>query len=382
MALTAYNGNDPYIFISYAHKDSGTVLPIIESLTASGFHVWYDAGIEAGTEWPEYIATKLTGSSCVVAFISNAALDSQNCRREINYAISQNKEMLSIYLENVQLSPGMAMQLGTVQGMYYNRSPFAVFMENLKSAPILAACRGEGNVFVSRTSTPESPASVGLEFELNAKGNGYKVSGIGSCTDTQVVIPRSHNGKPVTEIGKQAFFYCDEITSVIIPDGVTSIGDSAFSSCEALTSITIPSSVTGIDEFAFSSCQSLPSITVPNGVTKIEQGVFSSCKALKSIVLPNSVTEIKNSGFYHCESLASFTIPEHVTRIGELSFGGCYSLRSIIIPRSVTSISDYAFHYCDSDNLTIYCEAESKPYGWNDNWNSYDCPVVWGYKRE
>ena len=95
MALTAYNGNQPYIFISYAHKDSDKVLPIVESLTASGFRVWYDSGIEAGTEWPEYIANKLSESACVIAFISKAALESQNCRREINYAISENKEMLS-----------------------------------------------------------------------------------------------------------------------------------------------------------------------------------------------------------------------------------------------------------------------------------------------
>ena len=59
MAIAMYNGNEPYIFISYAHKNSDVVLPIIEALADNGFRVWYDAGIEAGTEWPEYVAEKL-----------------------------------------------------------------------------------------------------------------------------------------------------------------------------------------------------------------------------------------------------------------------------------------------------------------------------------
>ena len=59
MALRAYEGREPYIFISYAHKDMAKVLPIIEGLAEKGFRIWYDAGIEAGTEWPEYIAEHL-----------------------------------------------------------------------------------------------------------------------------------------------------------------------------------------------------------------------------------------------------------------------------------------------------------------------------------
>ena len=68
------------------------MLVIVEALIASGFRVWYDAGIVAGTEWPEFIAEKLSQSACVIAFISENSLASQNCRREINYAISEKKE--------------------------------------------------------------------------------------------------------------------------------------------------------------------------------------------------------------------------------------------------------------------------------------------------
>ena len=72
--MDIYNGNEPYIFISYAHRDNDRVLPLIEALQQRGYRVWYDAGIAAGTEWPEYIADRLDGSACVVAFIASSVL--------------------------------------------------------------------------------------------------------------------------------------------------------------------------------------------------------------------------------------------------------------------------------------------------------------------
>ena len=61
--MKTYNGNDKYIFVSYAHKDSDTVLPIISEMQKSGFRIWFDEGIEAGTEWPEYIAEHLANAT-------------------------------------------------------------------------------------------------------------------------------------------------------------------------------------------------------------------------------------------------------------------------------------------------------------------------------
>ena len=94
MAVRAYNGNEPFIFISYSHKDSPQVMPVVEGLQNRGFRVWYDSGIEAGTEWPEYIAERMMGSGAVVVFLSANALNSQNCRREIHFAIELNKDLL------------------------------------------------------------------------------------------------------------------------------------------------------------------------------------------------------------------------------------------------------------------------------------------------
>ncbi len=103
--------------------------------------------------------------------------------------------------------------------------------------------------------------SEGLRFTSNGDGTCY-VSGIGTCTDTDVVIPKvSSEGEEVTSIGNYTFPSCTSLTSVTIPDSVTSIGKRAFYDCTSLTSITISNSVTSIGDYAFSSCTNLKTIT-------------------------------------------------------------------------------------------------------------------------
>ncbi|MCI8325697.1 MAG: leucine-rich repeat domain-containing protein, partial [Clostridia bacterium] len=84
------------------------------------------------------------------------------------------------------------------------------------------------------------------------------------------------------------------------------------------------------------------------------------------------------SAFEGCRNLTSIEIPASVTSIGSYAFWYCSSLTSIEIPASVTSIGDRAFSGCS--RLTIYCEASSKPSGWNGYWNLGNRPVVWGHK--
>jgi len=103
-----------------------------------------------------------------------------------------------------------------------------------------------------------------------------------------------------------------EIVKVIVADSVTSIGEEAFFGCENLTSITIPDSVTSIGNKAFSNCTSLKSITIPNSVTSIGNQAFFDCSSLTSITIPDSVTSIGNWAFDGCTSLTVYTDNEYI----------------------------------------------------------------------
>ena len=94
--------------------------------------------------------------------------------------------------------------------------------------------------------------------------------------------------------------------------------------------------------------------------------------------MPNGLISICNSAFYGLESLTNITIPNSVTSIGSGAFSNCNSLTSVKIGVNVTNMGEDVFDSCMS--LTIYCEADSKPSGWDICWNYSNRPVVWGYK--
>ena len=155
----------------------------------------------------------------------------------------------------------------------------------------------------------EKSETEGLVFSLINNDTEYEVSGY-TGTATEVIIPDTYNGKPVTNIGGEAFSHCDSLTSIVIPNSVEAIGNSAFIWCDSLTSIVIPNSVTSIGEWAFSYCSSLISIVIPESVEAIGDGAFNSCRNLTSIVIPNSVKAIGSYAFSSCYSLTSIEVSE------------------------------------------------------------------------
>ncbi len=144
--MTVYNGNEPYIFVSYAHSDSKIVLPIIEYMQQTGIRIWYDDGIEAGSEWPQYIAENLEKASCILVFMSPNSANSLNCRNEINFASELKKEFLVVHLVDFELSLGLRLQLNSSQAIF--RSKFKTdseFINALSTAKILQKYKNENN---------------------------------------------------------------------------------------------------------------------------------------------------------------------------------------------------------------------------------------------
>ena len=255
----------------------------------------------------------------------------------------------------------------------------------------------------------------------------------GCSSLTSIVIPNS-----MTSIGGSAFYKCSSLTSIVIPDSVTSIGSRAFYGCSSLTDvyyegtiedwckikfegstsnpmsyashfyimnsnneykevteIVIPDTITSIGDYQFDGFTNVTKITIPNSVETIGTYAFAGCSSLTDVYYEGTLEDwckisfesgssnpmsyashfyIKNSNNEY-EEVTEIVIPDTITSIGKYQFCGFNNVTKITIPNSVTSIGSSAFSGCSS--LTIYCEASSKPSGWNSNWNDSNRPVYW-----
>lgn len=166
----------------------------------------------------------------------------------------------------------------------------------------------------------------------------------------------------VTSIGDYAFYRCDKLTTVTIPDSVTSIGASAFFGCIGLTDVTIGTGVNNIGDSAFYSCEKLTDIVIPEGVERIADDAFAWCSELEAVSLPNSVRGIGGRSFSHCTALTSITLPDSIESIGINAFYYCTGLTSIVLPNSITYISEAAFDGCSNLILTVYPDSYASQY--------------------
>lgn len=172
-----------------------------------------------------------------------------------------------------------------------------------------------------------------------------------ACSEniTGIVIPDG-----ITSIPNSAFIYSKGLTNITIPESVEIIGNGAFAVCKGLTDINIPDNVRIIGEMAFCDCTSLTGITIPYGVTAIEELTFSGCIRLKNATIPNSVKYIGKGAFGNCTNLNNVSIPKSVTIIDRDAFSGCANMTEIIVPENVTKIGCYAFSGCTRlKNITI-----------------------------
>jgi TolB-like protein len=129
----AYIGEKPYVFVSYSHRDSQAVYTELTWLKESGFNVWYDEGIEAGTEWREEIASAVENAKVILFFVTTASARSKNCRREVNFALDQQIPIVAVHLETTDLSGGLKMTLSEIQAILKHEIPTEEYQQKLLS---------------------------------------------------------------------------------------------------------------------------------------------------------------------------------------------------------------------------------------------------------
>lgn len=173
----------------------------------------------------------------------------------------------------------------------------------------------------------------------------------------------------------------NEITELVVPNGITSLNDAVFEGWSALKSIYIPNSVTSIGAYAFRNCSGLTSIDMPNSITTIRFNAFFGCNGLLSCNLPNGITKIERETFGYCTSLASINIPlsvqsidynafiksglesvvlpEGLKSVGDEAFAACRNLSFISIPKSIKDIGNNAF--AGGNIKDVYCYSEEIP---------------------
>lgn len=225
----------------------------------------------------------------------------------------------------------------------------------------------------------------------------------------EIIIPNAITYKSrtlkVVAIGDKAFFRCDSLVNITIPNSVASIGYQAFYGCSALASAVIPNSVTTIGNEAFAGCNSLTDLYIEDGENPLSLGysrkggynygyyfeglgLFISCPLEKLYLGRNLSYETGEtygySPFYNITTLTSVTIGNNVTKIGHSIFRGCEGLTNITIPNSVTTIENSAFQGC-TDLKELYIEDGDTilELGYNRMFDTekdsqglfYDCPL-------
>ena len=156
----AYSGTAPFVFVSYAHKDAATVFPELQALRDAGYRVWYDEGIDPGTEWPVELAKALRRAEQFLVFLSPAAAASENVGREIYYALKHKKRFLSVYLSETELPDGLDLSISAIQALLkYRMSPHN-YWRKLEQA--LPATLREAPAAPPPPSTPSTVSTLNL----------------------------------------------------------------------------------------------------------------------------------------------------------------------------------------------------------------------------
>lgn len=165
----------------------------------------------------------------------------------------------------------------------------------------------------------------------------------------------------VRQIDDRAFFNCQGVTSVTIPEGIVAIGEQTFSHCYSMTSVTIPSTVNRIGDYAFEFCEDLPTVTLPAALSSLGYAVFQQCAGLTEfVVAEGNPYYVADDGILYLADKSvlvqypgskpgtEFVIPDQVSQLPDYAFSANRKLEKITIGASLAKVPAGVFSECSA----------------------------------
>lgn len=129
--MNAYVGNEPFVFVSYAHSDKQIAESVINGLQRKMCRVFYDDGLTPGEPWNDELAEKVIKCECLVVLLTNNSASSKYVRTELNFAIAKDKTIIPVMFGKTILPPGIEMMLSPYQFIVVDPVNDIYYLENL-----------------------------------------------------------------------------------------------------------------------------------------------------------------------------------------------------------------------------------------------------------
>ena len=199
-------------------------------------------------------------------------------------------------------------------------------------------------------------------FKFVENESGYTIDVGKYYKESNVEIPATYNGKPVTKISDGMFENDTNITTITLSSNITYIGNNAFKNCPNLKQIIFKSASTYSTASADTHSGSYAITTLAVAISKkdpnnniafIGESAFYNCVALESIDV-SSATTIGKNAFYGCSKLESVSLNDNLTKLADSTFNGCLKLNDLQLPSELTEIGANCFVNCQAlENIAI-----------------------------
>lgn len=332
----AYTGNEPFLFISYSHRDTAQVYPILDMLSEKKYRIWYDESCETGNDFRDELRVKIEKCDAVVLFVSESSMSSPFCGMEIIVARENQKRIYPIYLDESEVPPAFQILLANTHHGSVSNIPklLKALVRDLPASTMDRLTINEDRLLKCEDNGSEIEVDDGVRVICERAFKNRNVL-------KNVILPET-----LEIIEAEAFRSCANLEAMDIPEKTAYIGESAFRDCVKLQRLAIRNGLIKIGERAFENCPRLTEISLPDDLAEIYGSVFNGCKSLKNIKLPAGLTVIGENAFADCVSLEKIDLPEEIIKIDDLVFSGCIKLKEVNIPNGIKKIGKAAFKNC------------------------------------